>query len=92
VTTDQTGYLTELHMLVTATGPLMLVAEAIDIARLRQLCGQMETVAPFLEPTAYMRGGMTNLADQAAFLRAVEEFVAAVRKLDRRTPEEASRG
>ena len=86
MTIDRTGYLRELDMLASATNPLILVAEAIDIGRLRQLCAQMETIAPFMEPTAYMRGGMTNLADQAAFLRAVETFVTEVGKLQRPTP------
>lgn len=94
MTTDQTGYLRELDMLASATNPLLLVAEAIDVGRLRRMCAEMETIAPFMEPTAYMRGGMTNLADQAAFLHAVEEFVSTLRKLDRRTltPEEVRRG
>lgn len=83
VTIDQTGYLRELDMLASAVSPLLLITEAVDVGRLRRMCAEMETIAPFMEPTAYMRGGMTNLADQAAFLAAVDRFVTEVRKLDR---------
>lgn len=91
MTLDQSGYERELDTLATMTGPLLLVAGSIDIGRLRQICAEMETIAPIVEPTAYMRGGMTNLHDQAAFLAAVETFVTEVRKLDRH-PEGAGRG
>jgi hypothetical protein len=77
-------YLTALDTLTSTARGLLLIADTVNIAELRRICGEMEALAPVLEPTAYIRGGMTNLSDQAAFLAAVDRFVTDVKKLDRR--------
>lgn len=84
-TDDQ--YLDTIGALTTAARALLGLAEFIDIRQLRTIVGQMEAIAPIVEPTAYARGGRQNLADQAEFLAAVDEFVTRVRRLDRRCGE-----
>ncbi|MGI5223554.1 hypothetical protein [Actinoallomurus sp. CA-142502] len=76
-------YVRNLDLLVGATTALTMVADEIDIPGMRSVCEQMQALAPVLEPTAYQRGGMTALREQAAFLAALEAFVTEVRKLDR---------
>lgn len=89
MTTDPTdrfktdGYVRDVEMLVGISRSYLTIADTIDIGRLREHCEKAQAVAPVLEPTAYQRGGGQDLQDQAAFLRAVDEFVAALRKLDR---------
>ena len=73
-----------LNTLVTFTRTILAATEQVDLAEMRSICERFQALAPVLEPTAYQQGGDLNLADQAAFLRALEEFVTAVRKLDRR--------
>lgn len=88
---DADAYTSALDLLATSTAGLILIADDVDVARLRQQCEQMQAIGPIFEPTAYMRGGMTNLRDQAAFLAALETFVVEVRKLDRTTTQEINR-
>lgn len=83
-------YMAGLDVLTSTARALLQVAETVDVAAMRRVCGEMEAVAPITEPTAYARGGGRNLSDQAAFLAAVDRFVTDVKKLDRR--EEATRG
>lgn len=80
------SYITALNTLASASGMLHMVAEEIDLAEMRSICERFQALGPVLEPTAYHRGGGQSLTDQAAFLRAVDEFMTALRKLDRRTP------
>lgn len=78
-------YVAKLEALTHVARLMLQTADGIGgLAEMRNTLGQMEALAPVLEPTAYMRGGSMNLADQAAFLAAVDEFVTALRKLDRR--------
>lgn len=73
-----------LAALVSFSKTLLVGTEHIDLGELRAMCERFQAVAPVVEPTAYARGGDLNLADQAVFLRAVEEFVNTLRSLDRR--------
>lgn len=83
-------YPSALDALVAASRVVLDMAEQCDITAMRSLIGHYEAVAPIVEPTEYLRGGGQNLADQAAFLAAVDEFVTKLRRLDR-TPD-ANRG
>lgn len=86
VTVNEETYLTVLNTLASAAGMLHMVAEEIDLAEMRSICERFQALGPVLEPTAYHRGGGQSLTDQAAFLCAVDEFVTALRNLDRRPP------
>jgi hypothetical protein len=66
---------------------LLTGTEQIDIGELRAICERFQALGPVVEPTAYQRGGDLNLRDQAAFLKALDEFVTALRKLDHRPAE-----
>lgn len=78
-------YMARLEALTHAARLMLQTADGIGgLQGMRDTLGQMEALAPVLEPTAYVRGGGMNLADQAAFLAAIDEFVTALRKLDRR--------
>lgn len=57
-----------------AAGRMILL---VDVGALRDVVAKSETVAPILEPTAYMRGGGQRLAQQREFLDAM----AQVRKV-----------
>lgn len=81
------SYQGNLDVLADFSRTMLMIADAFDVPAMRSTCGQMEALAPVMEPTAYMRGGAMNLRDQAAFLAAVDEFVTALRKLDRRPTE-----
>lgn len=82
---DDGRYVAKLEALTHAARLMLQTADGIGgLAAMRNTLGQMEALAPVLEPTAYVRGGGMNLADQRAFLAAVDEFVTALRKLDRR--------
>lgn len=82
VTAD--NYPSVLNALAGLCGPFLTAASQVDLARMRTLCEQFQALGPVLEPTAYQRGGALNLADQAVFLRALEDFVTTLRPLDRR--------
>ena len=85
---NRENYQAVLAALVGVSRSILQACEQVDLPKMRQICGEFEAIAPIIEPTAYMRGGMDNLADQAAFLAAVDRFVTDLRKLDRRpTPE-----
>jgi hypothetical protein len=77
-------YSGNLRTLTEISRTLLLVTETLDVREMRSTCERFQAIAPVLEPTAYIRGGSMNLADQAAFLAAVDDFVTALRKLDRR--------
>jgi hypothetical protein len=81
--TDQ-QYPAALDALVNATRAIISLADALDIPAMRSICERHQALGPVLEPTAYQRGGMDNLRDQASFLAALDRFVTDVRKLDRR--------
>lgn len=81
---DHSRYTAKFEALTHVARLMIQTADGVNLPEMRNTLGQMEALAPVLEPTAYMRGGGMNLADQAAFLRAVDEFVTALRKLDRR--------
>jgi hypothetical protein len=81
---DEQHYTAKLEALTHVARLMLQTADAVGgLPAMRNTLGQMEALAPVLEPTAYMCGGSMNLADQAAFLAAVDEFVTALRKLDR---------
>lgn len=73
-----------LNALVSFSRTLLAGTAQVDLGEMRAICERFQALGPVLEPTAYQRGGDLNLADQAAFLKAVDEFVTALRKLDRR--------
>lgn len=75
------GYVTRLELLVGAVRAFLVTAEAVEVDDLLNSALHMDTIAPLLEPTAWMRGGGDNLADQVALLRAAKDFVAAVQKM-----------
>lgn len=85
-------YVPAFDLLAKAATALEVLATTVGIRRMRQICAQMQALAPVLEPNAYQRGGMDELRDQAAFLAALDTFVTDLRKLDRRTTEETDRG
>ncbi|MFI6296728.1 hypothetical protein ACIBEJ_34420 [Nonomuraea sp. NPDC050790] len=84
IAVDENTYPTALDALAAVTRTLLQLADSIDIDQMQALCRRYETLAPLLDPTAYMRGGRDNLATQGAFLSALQRFVADVRKLDQR--------
>ncbi|GAA0971284.1 MULTISPECIES: hypothetical protein [Actinocorallia] len=70
-------------VLTGAARGLLALLEHIDLAAMRTICEQMQAIAPITEPTAYARGGMDNLRDQAVFLDALARFRDDVGRLDR---------
>ena len=86
---DVSSYQIGITTLTSAARALLQLADVIDLDQMQAVCGRFETLAPILEPTAYIRGGRDNLGDQMAFLGALRRFVDDLRKLDRR---ETSRG
>jgi hypothetical protein len=79
------NYVVALNALAGAASGLITVAEHIDLDSMRSIVSKYETIAPFIDPTSYIRGGGMNLNDQTAFLRAVGEFMTAIKKIDRRS-------
>ena len=80
---DESNYQHALDAFTTAARTILQLAEVLDLDQMQAVCARYETLAPLLEPTAYMRGGRDNLGDQAAFLGALRRFVDEVRKLDK---------
>lgn len=76
-------YPTALDALTSIGRMALQIADQVNVTEMRSICEQHQTLAPLLDPTAYQRGGDLNLRDQAAFLRAFDEFVTALRRLDR---------
>ena len=63
------------------------VVRTVSILPIRDMLdqlGQMETLAPILEPTAYQRGGGDNLRDQRDVLEALRGVQVAVDKITAR--------
>jgi len=77
------SYPAYLATLTGATRGLLAIVGQVDLAELRSLCERMQALAPVLESSAYHRGGGQNLADQAAFLDALQRFKTDLGKLDR---------
>lgn len=86
--TPEELYPAALEALTGVARGVLTVADHIDLSEMRSICERHQALAPIVEPTAYRSGGDLNLADQAVFLRAVDEFVSTLRTLDRRPDEE----
>jgi hypothetical protein len=91
ITPTEQDYPGIVHTLVQAAGSFFSLATAVDVPELRRICERFETIAPITEPTAYARGGLDNLRDQADFLRAVDGFVTALHRLERQPTSETTR-
>lgn len=83
-------YRGHMDVLASAGRSLLLVAETVDVPELLRIVNEAETLGPILEPTAYQRGGGTNLTDQRRFLEAIQAFQRACQSVI--TPVGASRG
>lgn len=75
------GYISRLELLVGAVRAFLVTADVVGVDDLLDTALRMDTVAPLLEPTAWMRGGRERLADQVALLRAVRTFLGEVKKV-----------
>ena len=53
----------------------------VPVAEMLDELNRMQTVAPILEPTAYVRGGGDNLRDQEELLRAVLQVQRAMEQI-----------
>lgn len=58
--------------------------QLLPLAELRDDLSRAETLGPLLEPTAYIRGGRENLADQADLLAAAFEVRKAMERIAKR--------
>lgn len=55
-----------------------------EIAQALQHVNHIETIAPLLEPTGWMRGGGNNLREQKEFLEALLAFRQSMEKMRER--------
>jgi hypothetical protein len=82
VTDTGPDYMLALKMLGGITRALLAITDTVDLTRMRRICEEMETLAPVLEPTASMRGGLDNLRSQSAYLATLQRFVTELKTLD----------
>jgi hypothetical protein len=61
----------------------LLLNERGTIAELREIADRVETVGPFLDPTAWIhRRGRRNIEEQLQVLRALQQAIASLLKID----------
>lgn len=72
---------------LATSGARMLLALGDQLEECLDVVSYRGALAPIVEPTAYMRGGMERLSDQERFLRAAIRFRDACEAL---RPKEAS--
>lgn len=74
-------YPQRLKLLADVTKALLQVAETADVPAMLNALGEHEALAPVVEPTAYLRGGGDNLADQRRFLEALQRFIDDINRM-----------